>query len=513
MAPDRVSGKPLNALVDHAVGRRGRLCVRTQREDAFPSRSCLPRPCFGKVDPRPTQSNTMSLSVLPNSDMSAVGQSELPRINVNPTERFPRSFGIGTETDASPTIRIPIPDTVHRSALLPGRNGFQPQLSLVYSKGSGNGRFGMGRGLSVPGVSRKTSKGVPFYDDVEDLVPVEELEARTRYRRRTAGLFARIDHHHDADNDYWEVRSKDGLVGFYGTSRPDPPPQDWSDPAVIRDPDPLKPRHIFAWKLTRTADPFGNRIEYLYERDPVQTDGPHQLDQLYPSEILYVDYGDSANPQFLVTVRFLYENRPDAFSDYRSGFEIRTVRRCTRIEIPTHPGVDILTRTYQLYLDQRVQQGRLSQEQLPLNGASLLNQIQVIGHEGDRTKELPPLEFGYSRFEPEGREFFAIQGTDLPARSLASGDLELADLFGNGLPDILEMIGTVPYWRNLGGGRFALPREMRDAPAGLRLADQGVQLIDANGDGQIDLLVTTETMSGYYPLRFGGLWDRRSFQR
>ena len=42
------------------------------------------------------------------------------------------------------------------------------------------------------------------------------------------------------------------------------------------------------------------------------------------------------------------------------------------------------------------------------------------------------------------------------------------------------------------------------------LADQGVQLIDANGDGKADLLVTTETMSGYYPLRFGGLWDRHS---
>jgi RHS repeat-associated protein len=40
-----------------------------------------------------------------------------------------------------------------------------------------------------------------------------------------------------------------------------------------------------------------------------------------------------------------------------------------------------------------------------------------------------------------------------------------------------------------------------------------VQLVDANGDGRIDLLVTTETLSGYFPLRFGGTWDRRSFRR
>lgn len=46
-------------------------------------------------------------------------------------------------------------------ALPPGRNGFQPQLSLGYSTGNGNGPFGLGWSLSVPGVSRKTSKGIP----------------------------------------------------------------------------------------------------------------------------------------------------------------------------------------------------------------------------------------------------------------------------------------------------------------------------------------------------------------
>lgn len=35
-------------------------------------------------------------------------------------------------------------------ALPPGRNGFQPQLSLVYSTGAGNGPFGMGKSLQLP---------------------------------------------------------------------------------------------------------------------------------------------------------------------------------------------------------------------------------------------------------------------------------------------------------------------------------------------------------------------------
>src|SRR5215213_5335321 len=77
-------------------------------------------------------------------------------------------------------------------ALPPGRNGFQPQLNLVYSTGNGNGPFGLGWGLSVPGVSRQTSKGVPLYDDskdtfilsgAEDLVPVPDAPpGATRYR-------------------------------------------------------------------------------------------------------------------------------------------------------------------------------------------------------------------------------------------------------------------------------------------------------------------------------------------
>src|SRR5262245_42724094 len=86
-------------------------------------------------------------------------------------------------------------------ALPAGRNGFQPQLRLVYSTGTGNGPFGLGWNLSIPGVSRKTSKGVPRYDDAvdtfilagaEDLVPVMTMAGVTRYRPRTEGLFARI---------------------------------------------------------------------------------------------------------------------------------------------------------------------------------------------------------------------------------------------------------------------------------------------------------------------------------
>jgi RHS repeat-associated protein len=422
-------------------------------------------------------------------------------------------------------------------ALPPGRNGFQPQLSLAYSTGNGNGPFGLGWSLSVPGVSRKTSKGIPIYNDakdvfvlsgVEDLVPVPGAAAgNQRYRPRTEGLFALIDHVRENDNNFWRVRSKDGLVSFYGTERSKEATAAWEDSAIIAKP--TDRRRVFAWKLKETRDPFGNRIVYEYERDKAREgshdwdpqDGPHNWDQLYLKRICYVNYGLAGDQKkFLISVSFNYQERTgDPFSDYRAGFEIRTRKRCSSIEIRTHAGKERLTQVYHLiYLDQRSDIADL-ESVLPLNRVALLSQIRVVGHNDDdpdaakRTQELPPLEFHYSRFEPEKRDFFPLGGRDLPTASLAHSDYELVDLFGNGLPDILEMNGVARYWRNLGDGSFDLPRPMQDAPAGLMLADSGVQLIDADGDGRTDLLVTKNGLSGYFPLRFGGYWDRRSFKK
>ena len=165
-------------------------------------------------------------------------------------------------------------------AMPPGRNGFQPQLNLVYSTGNGNGPFGLGWGLSLPGVNRKTSRGIPRYNDergplterdtfllsgAEDLVPVAETPGATRYRPRTEGLFARIEHRRDAQTDHWEVRSKDGLVSVYGTPR-----SIQNDPAVLANPE--NRSQIFNWKLAETQDPFGNTIRYDYERDVGDTE-------------------------------------------------------------------------------------------------------------------------------------------------------------------------------------------------------------------------------------------------
>lgn len=393
-----------------------------------------------------------------------------------------------------------------------GRGGFGPELALSYSSGSGNGPVGLGWQLGVAKIQRKTSQGVPRYQGgdtfvlagAEDLVPVEEAAGVTRFRPRTEGAFARIERDRSGGGDVWRVRSRNGRTSVFGT--PGVPPAD--DPAVVADPD--DPSRIFAWHLTEKADVFGNRIVYDYLRDRGE-DGPHRFDQLYLERIRYADHGQDGDEDFLVSVTFHYQDRPDAFSDRRAGFEIRTRRRLERIEVRTHAGADRLSRVYHLgYLD--------AESEGAVNGVSLLTRVQGVGHDGEATQELPPLELGYTAFEPQERDFLRVTGPDLPSTSLADPDLELVDLTGQGLPDFLETReASVRVWRNRGDGTFGRPREMPEAPAGMRLSAPGVQLLDADGDGRTDLVISDGTDFGYYPARFEGLsrpgWDRRSFRR
>src|SRR5690554_4140786 len=402
-----------------------------------------------------------------------------------------------------------------------GRNDFQPNLALNYSTGSANGFFGLGWSLGIPGVSRKTSKGVPTYQEgedtfvlsgAEDLVLVDEVRQGTQnravlrtYRPRTEGLFARIERHTPlAGGDWWEVRTKGGNISYYGTPFPE-----GADPAVLADPN--HPSKIFSWGLSKTVDPFGNQIRYSYFQETAEDDS-HDYTQRYPHKIEYVDHGEAANPDFLVAVEFVWEDRVDAggdpidpFSSYRQGFEVRTTKRCTQIRVRSNHlnGDDGIIRTYHLeYADPDALTNRLS----------ILKRVIVEGQAGTETQQLPPLEFSYNDFDPTGRRFESVEGPQLPQVSLAHPTLETVDLFGNGLPDLVELNGQViRYWRNRGDGNFDWPRPMKTSPTGLCLAEPGVQFIDAEGNGRADLMVSHPNLKGYFPLTFEGSWDRDGF--
>src|SRR5262249_46327085 len=149
---------------------------------------------------------------------------------------------------------------------------------------------------------------------------------------------------------------------------------------------------IFAWKLTTTEDPFRNRIEYVYrpsKTGPLDESNGHNAVQPLLSQIRY---GDFTTPDgklgFLITITFQYDDRPDHFSDYRAGFEVRTLERCTAVKIETHFGQARAVREYRFTYDNSAP-----------NKVSLLQQIKVIGYDDagnaydeDKPESLHPLQ-------------------------------------------------------------------------------------------------------------------------
>ena len=397
--------------------------------------------------------------------------------------------------------------------LPPGRRGLAPSLSLSYSTGAGNGPFGLGWSLAVPQVTRRTDKGIPRYDDgsdtfvlsgAEELVPVPAGTADAlpgsgdlvaRYRPRTETGFARITHVLGSGGNYWQVWSDDGLRSRYGTRIPVDAPADWTDPAIISNPN----GGIFAWLLSETVDPLGNRIDYAYQQDA------RGGAQRYLSSVRYGDYGGTDDRSHLISVAIVYDEppgpgqsaRPDPFSDRKPGFELRTELRGREIQVHTHPdGTNQLASSIRLrYAD--------DDGSAPINAVSLLTQLQVTGHDAVETQSLPPLELRYTDWNPAARRFLLLPAS-LPPGPLGSGGTELADLFGDGLPSLLQLDGAARYWRNRGDESFDLPRSLSETPGGVGLDSPGVSMLDLNGDGRLELVAASSTRTSSWSLAAPG---------
>jgi YD repeat-containing protein len=271
----------------------------------------------------------------------------------------------------------------------PGRNGVQPRLALEYHTGAGNGPFGFGWRLSLPEVTRTAPRSAgdatgpagpaEFRLGGTELVPVAGgRPGRMRYRSRAGGLRAeglraeglraggleaeglpaRIEHVTEG-GDFWAVRTGDGLLTRYGVGAS----------AVVRDP--TRPDRIVGWRISETRDAAGNLVRYGYSA----ASGRPLL-----SRVSYVDYGDPADPGFLVRVDFDYEPVPD--TDRPSG------PRCRTIRVSTHAsdGVQRMVREYRLAYRAA--------------GVPLLSRVDTVGIDGDAEQALPPLAFGYTTFDP-----------------------------------------------------------------------------------------------------------------
>jgi RHS repeat-associated protein len=406
----------------------------------------------------------------------------------------------------------------------------------------------------------------------EDLVPLlddsgaQAIDTTTapgytihRFRPRVEGMFARIERWTRGDGDvHWRSITKDNILSLYGQTLE----------SRIVDPD--RPSQIFSWLICETRDDRGNGIAYEYkeedgmlidltqacERNRGERNDRRRRTNRYVKRIRYgnrvtlldpvgkrppfIAAATMQNADWMFEIVFDYgehdaiapvpsddpalgNSRPwpvraDPFSTYRSGFEVRTLRRCRRVlmfhHFPTEPGVgaDCLVRSTDLAYS-----GDQPATDAPIPIYSFLASITQTGYKrtqnggGYLTKSLPPLEFRYTQpivedavhdVDPESLE-------NLPY-GLDEASYRWVDLHGEGVPGILTEQATAWFYkRNLS--------PLHDAPAergqtrakfgplervavmpNASVAGTSAQFLDLAGDGQPDLVMLGGPTPGLY---------------
>lgn len=479
--------------------------------------------------------------------------------------------GIGEKFSANPvtgtgSMTVPIATSPGRSGFGP-----QLSLSYDSGAGNGPFGFGWSLSLpsitrktdkGLPKYQDAEESDVFILSGAEDLVPVfakkpdgnwdldpagnykfDETSRNgyivRRYRPRIEGLFARIERWQDKQTGdvHWRSISKDNITTYYGKT-----PQ-------ARIVDPHDNSRIFQWLIEESHDDKGNIIHYVYKKENQQ-----QISQSLVSEknrlantigftnqyLKRIKYGNKTpnNTDFLFEVVFDYgehnyevvqadnngepvervkcslgepaewQCRPDPFSTYRAGFEIRTYRLCQRVlmfhrfpELGVNPC--LVRSTDFVYAHNWI------------SCYSYMTSITQTGYVWDNLttgylfKSLPPVEFDYSFATPQ-QEVLSIDPESIENLPMGiDGSLyQWIDLDGEGISGILtEQADAWFYKPNLGNGRLAPTLLVTKKPSISDLQGGQQQFLDLAGDGKLDLVVLSDRMTGFYERNDDADWD------
>jgi RHS repeat-associated protein len=236
---------------------------------------------------------------------------------------------------------------------------------------------------------------------------------------------------------------------------------------------------------------YGNTAPYRKFGDPY----PAETDYVFRMEFDYGEF-DPAAPYARTKD---WDFRPDAFSDYRAGFEIRTTRLCRRVlifhDFAELPGGSALVRS----LDFGYEYGSESPYAYL---TSVTSRGYIKQPDGTYTsRSLPPLEFTYQK--PEWN--FAVQALppedlqDAPA-GLAGPSCHFIDLYKEGLSGILtELENGWYYKRNLGSGSFTPAVQISPKPAFTGIGSQ-LHLLDLDADARNQWVLVSGGLQGYFEL-------------
>jgi RHS repeat-associated protein len=532
--------------------------------------SAEPNPGHGPgVGPQPTGS-APSRAQVPERPTVRPGQAgyggpELPGITMpkggGAIKGIDEKLSVGLATGAV-SLSLPVPAS-------PGRQGFGPGLALTYSSGAGNGPFGLGWQLAVPSVTRKTSLGLPRYQDAfdsdvfimsgaEDLVPllVEDAHGWSQsvgpdpsgtytvkaYRPRVESGFARIEQWREmATGDvHWRTVSRDNVVTLFGRT-----------PASrVFDPDDAS--RVFTWLADFSYDDRGNAMAYLYKAEgtaqvpaAAHEDGRTVTANRYLKRVYYGNVspyapgGDEPTAWYFELVLDYGEHdlvaptrdeagpwacRPDPFSSYRSCFEVRTYRLCRRaLMFHRFPDGADASAVVVRSLDFRYAGGTPADP--ALSSMSMLASATQTGWLGNgdgtfTTAQRPPLELTYSAVEVHDQVQSA--GPDalanLPSGGTADGaggTWRWCDLDGEGLPGVMaEDDGAWYYKRNISAAPPpGTPRDAEFEPlAAVALKPDGPgagrspELVDLHGDGRLCVVDFSPPTPGYFGRDDLGRW-------
>lgn len=436
--------------------------------------------------------------------------------------------------------------------------GFAPNLSLKYSSGNGNSTFGIGWATEVLAIRRRTNTGTPLYTNPDsqfigpggnvlepersggkivtthvstylDLTLDDTYEV-TRYYPRIEGAFNRIERWIGQRNqgDFWLIHDASGVLHCLGKT------------STARIADPVAPDHIAEWLEEEALSADGQHIsfEYLAETSQnldlkgVEQYRDHQANR-YLSQVSYgnaipyanlylfdthqtpswlfslvLDYGqrgvDSAIPPPFAPQNS-WPSRPDPFSHYRYGFEVRCHRLCHQVLMFHHFANELGAD------DTLVTRLLLEYDENPV--ATRLVSAQLLAYEPDQARtlqQMPPLEFEYNLFDSNltaDWENFA----DFPGL-INDYPYQLVDLYGEGLPGLLYRVNTLWCYRsptrNSKGGEDGVTypdwHTLDWVPA---LQPGQMRLADFNGDGHLDWMVNQPGINGYFSIAGNGAWS------
>ena len=353
------------------------------------------------------------------------------------------------------------------------------------------------------------------------------------YKPRIEGLFARIERWMEDSTGQikWRVFSKDNTITLYG----------WSSDNSSRICDPAKPERIYEWLPEMVIDDKGNLAIYKYSAEDAtgidmtllhnknRYDGSSiSYTNLYLDKILYgnktpfafgdtepsesdfifqtiFDYGQY-NPSAPYDLSSVWDFRADPFSDYKSGFEIRTTRLCKRVLL-FHFFPDLIDGSA---LVKSLDFGYDDNDNV---GFTFLNSITSKGYikltsTTYSSKSLPAVEFTYQAHDWNNEVKEISSENLLHAPVGLNQPYQFTDLYNEGLPGILsEQAGAWFYKRNNGEGNFEAAHMVSPKPSFSGIGG-ALQLLDLDGDGVKQIVNYNSNPKGFFELN-----DDEEFQR